>query len=106
MNIQVISFSGKTLAYRVLAQGLSLSLVTFQNFYRKHFDPVSRRDQGEQSANDIGIEGKEPKHHVKNLSAALGLVQESGMKPTMTKCKFGVQEGDCRGLTIPSKKTN
>ena len=96
-------FASRTFAYRRLAQGLSRSLSAFSSFIREYLDPVIKADQCAQYVDDIGIAANTPEQLIKNLRAVFQCIRKAGLKLSMTKCHFGVQEVDFLGRTITTK---
>ena len=103
IELLAFNFASKTFAYRRLAQGLSRSLSAFSSFIREYLDPVIKADQCAQYVDDIGIAANTPEHLIKNLRAAFQCLRKAGLKLSMTKCHFGVQELDFLGRTITTK---
>ena len=93
----------RTFTYRRLAQGLSRSLSAFLSFIRKYFDPVIKADQCEQYVDDIGIAANTLEQLIKILRAVFQCLRKAGVKLSMAKCHFGVQEVDFLGRTITTK---
>ena len=111
-ELLAFNFASRTFAYRRLAQGLSRSLSAFSSFIRKYLDPVIKADQCAQYVDDIGIAANTPEQLIKNLRAVFQCLRKAGLKLSMTKCHFGVQEVDFLGRTIttngvaPQKQKN
>ena len=101
-SIELLAFNvaSRTFAYRRLAQGLSRSLSAFSSFIRKYLDPVIKADQCAQYVDDIGVAANTPEQLIKNLRAVFQCLRKAGLKLSMTKCHFGVQEVDFLGRTI------
>ena len=97
------NFASRTFAYRRLAQGLSRSLSAFSSFIREYLDPVIKADQCAQYVDDIGIAANTPEKLIKNLRAVFQCLRKDGLKLSMAKCQFGVQEVDFLGRTITTK---
>ena len=104
-SIEFLAFklASRTFAYRRLAQGLSRSLSAFLSFIRGYLDPVIKVDQCAQYVDDIGIAANTPEQLIKNLRAVFQCLKKAGLKLSMTKCHFGVQEVDFLGRTITTK---
>ena len=100
IELLAFNFASRTFAYRRLAQGLSRSLSAFSNFIREYLDPVIKADQCAQYVDHIGIAANTPEQLIKNLRAVFQCLQKAGLKLSMTKCHFGVQEVDFLGRTI------
>ena len=100
IELLAFNFASRTFAYRRLAQGLSRSISAFSSFKRKYFDPVIKADQCAQYVDDIGIAANTPEQLIKNLRAVFQCLRKTGLKLSMTKCHFGVQEVDFLGRTI------
>ena len=56
-----------------------------------------------QYVDDIGIAANTPEQLIKNLRAVFQCLRKAGLKLSMTKCHFGVQEVDFLGRTITTK---
>ena len=97
------NFASRTFAYRRLAKRLSRSLSAFSRFIRKYLDPVIEADQCAQYVDDIGIAANTAEQLIKNLRAIFQCLQKAGLKLSMTKCHFGVQQVDFFGQTITTK---
>ena len=100
IELLAFNFASRTFAYRRLAQGLSRSLSAFSSFIREYLDPVVKADQCAQYVDDIGIAANTPEQLIKNLRAVFQCLRKAGLKLSMTKCHFGVQEIDFLGRTI------
>ena len=103
IELLAFNFASRTFAYRRLAQGLSRSLSAFSSFIREYLDPVIKADQCAQYVDDIGIAANTPEQLIKNLRAVFQCIRKAGLKLSMTKCRFGVQEVDFLGRTITTK---
>ena len=102
-NNQSNSLHSILLTYRRLAQGLSRSLSAFSSFIRKYLHPVIKADQCAQYVDVIGVAANTPEQLIKNLRAVFQCLRKAGLKLSMTKCPFGVQEVDFLGRTITIK---
>ena len=103
IELLAFNFASRTFAYRRLAQGLSRSLSAFSSFIREYLHPVIKADQCAQYVDDIGIAANTPEQLIKNLRAVFQCLRKAGLKLSMTKCHFGVQEVDFLGRTITTK---
>ena len=103
IELLAFNFASRTLAYRRLAHGLSRSLSAISSFIREYLDPVIKTDQCAQYVDDIGIAANTPEQLIKNLRAVFQCLRKAGLKLSMTKCHFGVQEVDFLGRTITTK---
>ena len=103
IELLAFKFASRTFAYRRLGQGLSRSLSAFSSFIREYLDPVIQADQCAQYFDDIGIAANTPEQLIKNLQAVFKCLRKAGLKLSMTKCHFGVQEVDFLGRTITTK---
>ena len=112
IELLAFNFPSKTFANRRLAQGISRSLSAFLSFIRKYLDPVIKVDQCAQYVDNIGIVANTPQQLIKNLQAVFKCLRKAGLKLSMAKCHFGVQEVDFLGRTIttngvaPQKQKN
>ena len=97
------NFASRTFAYRRLAQGISSSLLAFSSFIRKYFDPVIKANQCAQNVDDIGTAANTPEQLIKNLRAVFQCQRKAGLKQSMAKSHFGVQEVIFLGRTITTK---
>ena len=100
IELLAFNFASRTFAYRRLAQGLSRSLSAFSSFLREYLDPVIKADQFEHFVDDIGIAANTPEQLIKKLRAFFQCLRKAGIKLSMTKCHFGVQDVDFLGRTI------
>ena len=103
IDLLAINLASRTFAYRRLAEGLSRSLSEFSSFIRENLDPVIKADQCAQYVDDIGIAANTPQQLIKNLRAVFHCLRKVGLKLSMAKCHFGVQEVDFLGRTITTK---
>ena len=103
IELLAFNFASRTFADRRLAQGLSRSLSAFSRFIREYFDPVGKADQCAQYVDDIGIAANTPEQLIENLRAVFQCLRKTGLKLSMAKCHFGVQEVDFLGGTITTK---
>ena len=103
IELLAFNFASRTFAYRRLAPGLSRSLSAFSSFIREYLDPVIKADQRAQYVDDIGIAANTPEQLIKNLRAVFQCLRKAGLKLSMAKCQFGVQEVDIHGRTITTK---
>ena len=97
------NFASGTFGYRRLAQGLSHSLSAFSSFIREYHDPVIKADQCAQNVDNIGIAIDTPEQLIKNQRAVLQCLRKAGLKLSMAKCHFGVQQVNFLGRTITTK---
>ena len=100
IELLATNFASRTFAYRRLAQRLSRSLSAFSSFMREYLDPVIRGDQCALYVDDIGIAANTTEQLIKNLRAVFQCLRKAGLKFSMTKCRFGVQEVYFLGRTI------
>ena len=100
IELLAFNFASRTFAYRRLAQGISRSLSAFSSFIREYLDPVIKANQCAQYVDDIGITANIPEQIIKNLRAVFQCLRKAGLKLSMTKRHFGVQEVDFFGRTI------
>ena len=100
IELLAFNFASRTFAYRRLAQGLRRSLSAFSSFIRENLDPVIKVDQCAQYVDDFGIAANTPEQLIKNLQAVFQCLRKTGLKLSMAKCHFGVQEVDLLGRTI------
>ena len=103
IELLAFNFASRIFAYRRFAQGLSRSLSAFSCFIREYFDPVIKADQCALYVDDIGIAANTPEQLIKNLRAVFQCLQKAGLKLSMAKCHFGVQEVDFLGRTVTTK---
>ena len=103
IELLAFNFASRTFAYRRLAQGLSRYLSAFSSLIRENFDPVIKADQCAQYVDDIGIAANTPEQLIKNLQAVFQCLRKAGLKLSMAKCHFGVQEVYFLGRTITTK---
>ena len=103
VELLAFNFASGTFAYRRLAHGLSRSLSAISSFIGKYLDPVIKADQCPQYVDDIGIAAKTTEQLIENLRAVFQRLRKSGLKLSMTKCHFGLQELYFLGRTIKTK---
>ena len=99
IELLAFNFASRTFAYRRLAQELSRSLSAFSSFIPEYLDPVIKADQCAQYVDDIGIAANTPEQLIKNLRAVFQCLWKAGLKLSMAKCHFEVQEVDFSGRT-------
>ena len=92
IELLAFNFASRTFAYRRLAQGLSRSLSAFSSFICKHLDPVIKADQCAQYVDDFGIAANTPEQLIKNLRAVFQCLRKAGLKLSLAKCHFRVQQ--------------
>ena len=100
IELLAFNFASKTFAYRRLAHGLSRCQSAFSSFIREHLDPVIKADQCAQYVDGIGIAANTPDQMIENLQAVFQCLRKAGLKLSMTKCHFEVQEVDFLVRTI------
>ena len=100
IELLAFNFASRTFAYRILAQRLSRSLSAILSFIREYLDPVIKADQCAQYFGGIGIATTTPEQLIKNLRAVFQCLRKAGLKLSMAKCHFGVQQVDFLGRTI------
>ena len=103
IELLAFNFASRTFAYRRLTQGLSRSLSAFSSLIREYLDPVIKADQCAQYVDDIGLAANTPEQLIKNLRAVFQCLRKAGLKLSLAKCHFGVQEVDFLGRTITTK---
>ena len=103
IELLAFNFANRTFAYRRLAQGLSCSRSTFSSFIREYLDPLIKTDQCAQYVEDIGRAANTPQQVIRNLRAVFHRPRKAGLKLSMPKCPFRVQEVDFFGRTIKTK---
>ena len=103
IELPAFNFASRTFAYRRLAQGLSRSLSAFSSFIREYLDPVIKVVQCAQYVDDIGIAANTPEKLIENLRTVFQCRQKAGLKLSLAKCHFGVQEVNFFGQTITTK---
>ena len=103
VELLAFNFASRTFAYRRLAQRLSRSLSAFSSFIREYLDPVIKADQCAQYVDDIGIAANTTEQLIKILRAVFHCLRQAGLKLSIAKCHFGVEEVDFFGRTITTK---
>ena len=103
IELLAFNFASRTFAYRRFAQALSHSLSAFLSFIREYLDPVMKADQCAHYVDDIGIAANTPEQLIKNLRAVFQCLRKTGLKLSMAKLHFGVQEVDFLGRTKTTK---
>ena len=104
IELLAFNFASRTFAYRMLAQGLSRSLSAFLSFIREYLDPVIKAIRCAQYAKDNGIAANTPQQLINKLRAVFQCLRKAGLKFSMAKCHFGVQEIVFLGRTITTKR--
>ena len=99
-----LNFASRTFAYKRLAQGLSRSVSAFSSFMRHYLEPIIKADLCAQYMDDIGIAGKTADEFIDNLEAVFQKIREAGLKLSMSKFQFGVQEIEFLGRTVTPKR--
>ena len=101
-SIQMLAFNfaNRTFAYRRLAQGLSRSLSAFSSFLREYLNKAIKADQSAQYVDDIGIAANDSTQLCINIKKVFECIRKAGLKLTMAKCHFGVEQIDFLGRTI------
>ena len=102
IEILAFNFASGVFVYRRLTQGPSRSQSAISSFIRKYLDPVIKADQCAQYVDDIGVFANTPEQLIKNLRAVFQCLQKAGLKHSMAKCHFVVQEVDFFGRIIPT----
>ena len=100
------NFASRTFAFRRLAGGLKRSLSVFCSSTREYLDPVIKADQSAQGVDDIGIADNDPQQLLRSLKAAFTCIQKTGLKLTIAKRHFGIQQVDFLGHTIKPQGVN
>ena len=103
VELLAFNFASRTFAYRRLEQGLIRSLSAFSSFIREYLDPVIKADQCAQNVVDIGITANTPEQLIKNQRAAFQCLRKAGLKLSMARCHFGIQQVDFLGRTTTTK---
>ncbi len=71
---------------------------------REYLDPVIKGDQCAQYRDDIGIAERTAEEFMENLEVVFQRTREAGLKLSMAKSQFGVQQIEFLGLTkIPKE---
>ena len=103
IEMLTFNFASRTFAYKRLAQGLSRSVSAFSSFMREYLDPVVKADQCAQYVDDIGIAANNATDLTRNIRAVFQCIRNAGLKLTIQKCHFGVQQVEFLGRTISSE---
>ena len=106
IELLVFNFASRTFAYRRLAQGLSRSLSAFSIFKRECLNTVIKLDPCAQYDDDIGIGANTRQQSIKNLRAVFQWLKKAGLKLSMAKCHFKLQEVDLLGRTKTTKEVD
>ena len=80
-----------------MAQELNRSLSAFPSLIREYLDPVIKADQCAKYVDDFGIASNTPQQLIKILPAVFQGLRKAGLKLSMAKCFFGLQEVDFLG---------
>ena len=75
----------------------------FSSFSREFRVSVIKTNQWAQHVDDFGIAANNPQHLIKNLRAVFHCLRKAGLKLSMAKSHFGVQELDFLGHTMTTK---
>ncbi len=100
VQLLAFNFASRTFAYKRLAQGLSRSVSAFSSLMREYRDPLIKADRCAQYMDDIGIAGRTASEFIENLEAVFQKIRSAGLKLSMGKSQFGVQEIEFLGCTI------
>ena len=103
IDLLAFNFASRTFAYRRLTQRLSRSLSAFSSFIREYLDSVIKADQCAQYVDDIGIAANTPEQLIKSLRAVFHCLRKAGLKLSMAKFHFGVEEKNFVERTITTK---
>ena len=104
IELLAFNFASRTFAYRRLAQGLSRSLSAFSSFTRRYLDPVIKADQCAHYVDNFSIATNNHQEIFKDLRAVFQCLRKAGLKLSMAKCHFGVQEVIFFGRTTTTKE--
>ena len=101
-SIQMLAFNfaSRTFAYRPLAQGVNCSLSAFSSFKRRYLDNAIKADQYDQHVDDIGIAANDSTQLCFDIKTIFECIKKAGLKLTMAKCHFGVEQVDFLGRSI------
>ena len=101
-SIQMLAFNfaSRTFAYRHLAQGLSRSFSAFSSFMREYLDKALEADECAQYVDDIDLAENDAKQLCTNIRTVLECIRKAGLKLSMSKCHFGVEQLDFLGQII------
>ena len=97
------NFACGTFVYRRLAQGLNRSLSAFSSLFREYLDPIIKAYQCAKYLDDIGIAVNTAQQLIEDRRAVFQCLKKAGLKLSIDKCDFGVQEVDFLGRTITTK---
>ena len=103
IELLAFNFVSGTYAYRRLAQRLSCSLSAFSSFIREYLAVINPDECG-QHVDIIGIAANTLQQLIKKLRAVFQCLKKAGLKLTMAKCRFGVQEVDFLGRKKKSRE--
>ena len=87
-----------------MAQGRSRSLSTFSSVCREYLDEIIKADQCSQIVDNVAVAANIFQQLIKNLGSFIQCLRKSGLKLTMAKYIFGVQEVDFLERTILTKR--
>ena len=97
------NFASKTFDHKRLAQGLSRTVSDFSSFMREYLGPVVKADQCVQYVDDIRIAANNATDLTRIIRAIFKCNCQAGLKLTMERCHFGVQQFEFLGRTISQK---
>ena len=106
VEMLAFNFTGRTFAYKRLAQGLSWSVSAFSSFMRDYLDPVVKADQCAQYVDDIGIAANNATDLTRNIRAVFKCIRPAGLKLTIEKCHFGVRQVEFLGRNLNASSEN
>ncbi len=98
--------ASRTSAYKGLAQELSRLVSAFSSFTREYLDSLIKADRCAQYLDKFGIAGRTASEFIENLEAVVQKIRAAGLKLSMGKSQFGVQEIEFLGHTITPKETS
>ena len=101
-SIQMLAFNfvSRTFASQRLPQGLSSSFSAFSSLMRDYLDKAIKTDQCALYVDDTGIAANDTKHLCANIRTVFDCIPNTGLKPAMSKCHFGVKQVDFLGRTF------
>ena len=85
--------------YKVMPHGLKNAGATYQRLVNKMFEKHIGSTM-EVYIDDMVVNSKKAKNHVKDLKEAFSILKQYGMKLNSTRCTFGVQSGKFLGYMV------
>ena len=104
LSVQLLAFNfaSRIYAYKCLAQGLSKTVTGFSSFISAYLDPCTAADICTQYMDDIALATNILSDLTMSLDIIFQCIRRSGLKPSPSKCQFGVPQTKRLGNLISS----